>query len=447
MAVSRSNNQGKDLNKIPSLDYSNEEELNEDTRLMYEKYKDKMDDASLDVCIFMRDRTGIHVQLEEGHQAEADDLFDIVLQDQGLPAECEDVFALWLVSPLLELRLKKKHKPFFMVQQWDELCSKYTDAKAEEIHDDEPVLMFQRNVFFPKEQEVNITYEQVLRILYHEAKYNVLEGRYILNSDEYHTLAGIQALLSMDKYNSRDHIIETYRASLHQYYPEHVYRKPSGFFARRKSQGPKDAIEERWLNAHRQISQEYENEDIDSKRGELYRRYLEYLWPYPFYGAAFFDSFINKPQGKLGFLKRSHNIETWTAINTNGVCLIDREKDEVLLAVPYTELCWEYGEPQFDVDDDSFPCVFLQFLVNERTPDGVERRVTKVLQVYSRQAKMMIALIESCVERKKLLRRGIPAIDDVDGMTGQNEFHARCINKLGKMCLTTFTTSGMNNNQ
>jgi len=26
-------------------------------------------------------------------------------------------------------------------------------------------------------------------------------------------------------------------------------------------------------------------------------------------------------------LKRNHNIETWTAINTNGVTVIDREKD------------------------------------------------------------------------------------------------------------------------
>jgi len=57
--------------------------------------------ASMDLCIFMRDRTGIHVTLEEGHNAEADDLFDIVLADQGLPEECEDVFALWLTSPLL----------------------------------------------------------------------------------------------------------------------------------------------------------------------------------------------------------------------------------------------------------------------------------------------------------------------------------------------------------
>ena len=57
--------------------------------------------ASMDVCIFMRDRSGIHCTLEEGHNAEAEDLFDIVLQEQGFPQECEDVFALWLVSPLI----------------------------------------------------------------------------------------------------------------------------------------------------------------------------------------------------------------------------------------------------------------------------------------------------------------------------------------------------------
>ena len=40
---------------------------------------------------------------------------------------------MYVVCVFSELRLKKKHKPFYMVQQWDELCSKYTDAKAEDI--------------------------------------------------------------------------------------------------------------------------------------------------------------------------------------------------------------------------------------------------------------------------------------------------------------------------
>ncbi|XP_052768145.1 FERM domain-containing protein 8-like isoform X2 [Mya arenaria] len=407
---------------------------------MYEKNANTMDETTMDVCIFMRNRTGIHVQLEEGQNAEAEDLFDIVLQDQSLPSECEDVFALWLVSPLLELRLKKKHKPFFMVKQWDELCSLYTDAKATEIQEDEPVLMFQRNVFFPKEQEYNITHEQILCYLYHEAKFNVLEGRYILARDEYHTLAGIQALLSIGKYNQRDHILETYRTSVTQFYPEHIYRKPQTGFFKKRTNEQRDNIDAFWLDAHRQISQEFEHEDIDRVKGDLYRRYLDICRPYPFYGAAFFDSFINKPLGKLGFLKRNHNIETWTAINTNGVTVIDREKDEVLLAVPFTELCWEYVEPQFDVDDDSFPALLLQFLVNEKTPEGQTRQVTKVLQVFSRQARMMIALIESGVDRKK--KQGRPT-DAVDGNTpSDSDFHERCSNKLQRLCLSTFSKSG-----
>ena len=30
--------------------------------------------------------------------------------------------------------------------------------------------------------------------------------------------------------------------------------------------------------------------------------------------------------GKLGFLKRNQNVDTWTAINTNGICIIEQEK-------------------------------------------------------------------------------------------------------------------------
>ena len=51
----------------------------------------------------------------------------------------------------------------------------------------------------------------MLNLLYHEAKFNVLEGRYILQLEEYHFLAGIQALIQLGKYNQNDHLIQTYR--------------------------------------------------------------------------------------------------------------------------------------------------------------------------------------------------------------------------------------------
>ena len=42
--------QKPNLAQIPSLDYSNDEDLNEDTRLMYEKYSSKMDESKFVFC-------------------------------------------------------------------------------------------------------------------------------------------------------------------------------------------------------------------------------------------------------------------------------------------------------------------------------------------------------------------------------------------------------------
>ena len=36
---------------------------------------------------------------------------------------------------------------------------------------------------------------------------------------------------------------------------------------------------------------------------------------------------------------------------------------EVILAVPYTELCWEVEEPQFDVGNDIFPWLCIRRLL------------------------------------------------------------------------------------
>lgn len=43
-------------------------------------------------------------------------------------------------------------------------------------------------------QEVYVTNEQMLCLLYHEAKFNIIEGRYVLYSEDYHRLAGLQVL-------------------------------------------------------------------------------------------------------------------------------------------------------------------------------------------------------------------------------------------------------------
>ncbi len=57
---------------------------------------------------------------------------------------------------LAELQLKPTHVPFKLACYWDELLEKYTDADAQDVERDEPVLMFQRNVFFSRQREKQV---------------------------------------------------------------------------------------------------------------------------------------------------------------------------------------------------------------------------------------------------------------------------------------------------
>ena len=113
---------------------------------------DKGQKEPVEMVVFLRDRAGIYFHLEDGHLVRADELLELVIEEQGLPPEAKEIFSLWFVSPILDIRLKGHHQPFQIIQQWDQLCALYTDAKNNEIRDSEPVLMVQRDVFYPKDQ-------------------------------------------------------------------------------------------------------------------------------------------------------------------------------------------------------------------------------------------------------------------------------------------------------
>ena len=61
-----------------------------------------------------------------------------------------------------ELQLKPTHVPFKLACYWEELLEKYTNADAQDIERDEPVLMFQRNVFFSRSKEKQVGTKQCL---------------------------------------------------------------------------------------------------------------------------------------------------------------------------------------------------------------------------------------------------------------------------------------------
>lgn len=59
-----------------------------------------------------------------------------------------------------------------------------------------------------------ISHEVMLSLLYHEAKFNVIEGRYVLQPEEYDKLAGIQALIHLEHYNANTQSLDKYKYGL-----------------------------------------------------------------------------------------------------------------------------------------------------------------------------------------------------------------------------------------
>ncbi|XP_048259646.1 putative FERM domain-containing protein FRMD8P1 isoform X4 [Haliotis rufescens] len=421
-----------------SAKYIGSEDQEESKHLLEEANGVAVMDELVDMIVYLRDRNGIFYSIEDGHLAQAEELLDMTMKEQGLSEVAREVFAVWLVSELLEIRLKKNHQPHQVVQKWDELCVLYTDAKLSDIEKSEPVLMMQRDVFYPKYKEKTITNEEILCLLYHEAKFNVIEGRYPLHPEDYHTLAGIQALIHLGKYNPREHVQAEYRANLIKFYPDHMFQKEKFLFFTRKDESAK--CEEQFMTAHARLSEQYEQQDVQTVLGNLYRQYLDICWSYPFYGSAFFKGQVETPTRKfMKMIKSAPDTKVLVAINTEGVSIIDKEKETLLLHAPFDQLLWEFREAEFDGDDDIMPSLFLQFLV-----EG-EQEVTKLLQVYSREAKLMNALINTCVMKKKLSRKE-DGVDFVDAglFPGRNDTsHAsKVCNKLDKLCLTTYTKKG-----
>ncbi|XP_059145353.1 putative FERM domain-containing protein FRMD8P1 isoform X2 [Physella acuta] len=420
----------------------------------------------MDLVVFLKDRTGVHFTLEDAPQSKCENLIDLVINEQGLPPEASDIFSLWLVSPIIELRLKKNHNPFTVVQRWDGLCTLYTNASDKEIQESEPVLMFQRDVFFKREREHLIKNEKILYYLYHEAKFNVLESRYILHEEDYHTLAGIQAIIQMGKYDDKTAIAD-YKANLNKYYPLFM-AVPSRFkiFGRNTS----TPCEQQFMEAHKKASAQLSGEP---ELAEQYKNYLKILWEYPFYGGAFFSGEVEVKLGKIRkLIFPSPLIKVTICINTEGIAIFDKLKDEFLLYMPFSKLSWTYVDKAWDGDNDPEPMLIIQFPSDQRTVAG-DKTVTKLLQIMSGEAKLMDALIETLVakilEDKRRISSDIDVVDaykghvpatissDIDLNPTQQEKHPQkpatktpvsdvsykqLFNKLDRLVLETYTTDG-----
>ncbi len=114
----------------------------------------------MDICVYLMAPVGLKMEIEEGATVTAAEVVQSLSEDDrlGLPPTrtTAEVFALWMTSPLLEVQLRPHHKPYFIRREWNHFLQRFSSAPLERKAADEPILSLQRNIFFPKREEIKL---------------------------------------------------------------------------------------------------------------------------------------------------------------------------------------------------------------------------------------------------------------------------------------------------
>ncbi|XP_039574149.1 FERM domain-containing protein 8, partial [Passer montanus] len=107
--------------------------------------------------------------------------------------------------PPPEVQLKPRHRPLRLVRHWPELLLRFSLASPAAIAQDEPCLQLRRNVFFPKSRELELQEEELLRLLYEEAREQLRGGRYPVDPPEAAELGGLSCRLRLGPFEPGRH--------------------------------------------------------------------------------------------------------------------------------------------------------------------------------------------------------------------------------------------------
>ncbi|XP_012275656.2 FERM domain-containing protein 8 [Orussus abietinus] len=391
------------------------------------------------IAVYIMSGVFLTMEIEKGWTAQQ--ILSVVQSEADLgqarapPVVGQPVFALWLCSKQLEVQLRPTHKPLEIAAKWRRLIQKY--GAFDEI-DEEPVLHFRRNVFLSRRDEEQIKETKVLELLYAEARNNVLEGRYPCEGQaRYASLGALQARVELGPYNAQTHTLAYFRRHRGRFLPHH-YTSPGlllGLGFGLGLVGGKGAPEARLLEQYKRIPN---HTGTNSNSRKLVRKYLEFCWGLPCYGAAFFHGQIERPvRGLISWITH-RDLPVLIAINTSGVYIVDDMQCRLLLGLKYSELSWEMAKPSDEGNPNCLPCLFLQFSVRE---NGA--RVYKILQVFSRQAIMIDTLISGFAEESRNNEIGGDGSNcnrSVDNSVASNV--GNFTNKLSKFTLATFDDEG-----
>ncbi|KAM7360805.1 FERM domain-containing protein 8 Bili isoform 2-T9 [Cochliomyia hominivorax] len=384
-------------------------------------------------CVYLMSRVAVHMEIEGTSQCPSQVMLAAALgcEELGIANKllAQSIFGLWMTSALLEIQLKSHHRPYVVRVAWPNLLEKFSHGNPIEKKYDEPMIMLKRNVFFSKRDEEKIKDHRILELLYEEAKHNVLSGRYVMESVHSLMLGGIQARIELGPFNSHTHTVSFFRENQSRFLPQHVAKNSSWSWL---PLSRKNSAEVCLLEQFKRVPQ-------TSTTRKLMRKYLEFCWALPFYGAAFFHGQVEQPVRGLMSLVNHKDVEVLIAVNERGVFVIDPLECTLLLGLRYEDLSWDFAKPSATDDPECLTCIFLQF---DAVENGIQ--ISKLMQVFTKQAPMIDALISHFADnmRKRKLEANAPDQFHDEPNPIQNNGNGVLCNKLSRLTLATFDEEG-----
>ncbi|XP_036261592.1 FERM domain-containing protein 8 isoform X2 [Molothrus ater] len=179
--------------------------------------------------LYLPDGSALPLPLEPPPGPTAAELLRRLQGALRLPPAAGDALALWLGSELLEVQLKPRHRPLRLVRHWPELLLRFSLGSPAAIAQDEPCLQLRRNVFFPKSRELELQEEELLRLLYEEAREQLKGGRYPVDPPEAAELGGLSCRLRLGPFEPGRHTELSLRCA---FFPGAIERPSGGLLAR-----------------------------------------------------------------------------------------------------------------------------------------------------------------------------------------------------------------------
>lgn len=135
-------------------------------------------------------------------------------------------------------------------------------------------------------------------------------------------MGALQACIELGPYNPLCHTLAFFRSHRDRFLPHH-YTSPSlllGLGVGLGLVGGKGAPEACLLEQYKRLPN---HTATNTNSRKFMRKYLEFCWSLPFYGAAFFQGQIERPVRGLASWITNRDMHVLIAINSSGVYIVD----------------------------------------------------------------------------------------------------------------------------